>query len=383
MHRLFACILLASMAAYGQTIVNPDKMAAALKRILGQQSGGSSVKCEVTPIKPVLNWGFRFQAGYVARVPLSQYFGAGHKWAVIVRITPEQGERRPVYLMTRVELPNIPETKLHAETGGGYLLGEGRYEVEWTLVDETHRTCRKEWTIKVERRRSERKVQVAMPPHTVRGLSLRDAIEVKREKTDVGSLRVTVLLHATPLSPRRTKLRPADTLMLLGSLSSLLERLPSQSVRLVVFNLDQQKEIFRKNGFDPAALDEVARSMNKLELGSVDYSVLQNRRGHLQLLSDLVNEELAAKDPSDVVVFLGPASRHWDRVVQGDLEKPRDAPPHFFYFQLKPYFRLAPAMPDIIQRTVDNLKGKTANIHTPGEFAKAIEQLESRPSAGK
>lgn len=383
MRCLFVIILLASAIASGQTIVNPDRISAALKTVVNQREGKSSLKCEVTPIKPALNWGFRFQAGYIARVPLDQYFGSGHRWAVIVKITPEQADGGPVYLITRLRLPNIPETKLHAETGGGYLLGEGRYHVAWTLVDETNRVCRKDWKVKVELSRGERKVRVAMLPNTVRELSLRDAMEVTRDKADVRPVRITVLLHAMPLSPRRSKLRPGDTLVLLGSLSSLLERLPARSVRLVVFNLDQQQEILRKDDFHPKALDEVAQSMNTLELGSVDYSVLNNRGGHLQLLAELVNREITAKEPADVVVFIGPMSRYWDKLPQANLEKPRDAAPHFFYFQFKPYFRRTPSMPDSIQHAVDKLKGKTAIIHSPGEFAKAIEQLENRVAGRK
>ena len=378
MRWLFVAMLLTSGTAPSQSIVNPEKIAGILKRIMLQREGKPSVKCEVTPIRPALNWGFRFQAGYIARIPLNQFPGLGHRWAIIVKITPEEGEGRPVYMVTRIDLPNIPETKLHAEMGGAYLMGQGRYQVEWNLVDEKNRVCQKDWTVKVELSRSDRKVQVAMPPNTVRELSLRDSIRVKRDKADMRPVRITVLLHATPLSPRRSKLRPSDTLMLLGSLSALLERLPSRSVRLVVFNLEQQKEILRRDGFDPEALDQVAQSMNALELGSVDYTVLQNRGGHLQLLAELVNREITATEPSDVVVFIGPMSRYWDKLPQANLEKARDAPPHFFYFQFKPFFRRTANTPDSIQHLVDKLKGKTAIIHSPGEFAKAIEQLESR-----
>ena len=57
--------------------------------------------------------------------------------------------------------------------------------------------------------------------------------------------------------------------------------MPTRSVRLVVFNLDQQKELFRQESFSPKALDQVAQAINNVQLGVVDYRVLQNRRGHL------------------------------------------------------------------------------------------------------
>jgi hypothetical protein len=371
-------VLLFAAVASAQSIINPDRLSPRLKNAIEQRDGRSSIKCEVTPIKPALNWGFRFQAGYVTRIPLDQYLGSGHRWAIIVKITPEFGEPRPVYLMSRITLPTIPQTKLKGELGGGYVLGEGRYMVEWTLIDNKDRICRKDWKVEVERGRSERNVAVALPPNTVRDLSFRQRREMKAEKAGVSPMRITLLLHAAPLSPRRSRLRPSDTLMLLGSVSSLLESLPVASARLVVFNLDQQKEIFRRDDFDPRTLDQVAQEMNQMELGSVEYSILENSRGHVQLLSDLVNQELAVKEPSDAVVFIGPLSRYTDKIREINLEKPRDAAPHFFYFQLRPYFRRTANFPDSIHYAVDKVKGKTIVIHSPGEFANAIEQLESR-----
>jgi hypothetical protein len=187
-----------------------------------------------------------------------------------------------------------------------------------------------------------------------------------------------VLLHAAPMSPRRTRLRPGDTLTLLGAFSSLLERLPTKSVKLVVFNLDQQTEIYRAESFTRDSFDRVAGAMNRLELGSVNVGVLQNHRGHLDLLADLMNQELTAKEPSDIVLFLGPASRFWDNLPRDEIQQARAGSPRFFYFRFQPSFRRTTSFPDSIQMAIGRLKGKTSLIHTPGELAKAIEQLETR-----
>ena len=92
-----------------------------------------------------------------------------------------------------------------------------------------------------------------MPPSSVRGFSWFGA-PATGVRDDAPAVRLTVLLHAAPLSSRRTTLRVSDSLMLVGLLSSLLERMPTRSVRLVVFNLDQQKELFRQENFSPKAL---------------------------------------------------------------------------------------------------------------------------------
>ena len=53
------------------------------------------LRCDVTPQKPLLNYSFRFQAGYVVSVPMNQYQGSGHTLTTMVRITPD-GSSQPV-----------------------------------------------------------------------------------------------------------------------------------------------------------------------------------------------------------------------------------------------------------------------------------------------
>jgi hypothetical protein len=384
MRRILTVSLLAAAAACCQTIVDPARLPNALKSFEQGQSG-QRVKCEVTPFRPVLNFGFRFQAGYVARVPLNQYPGSGHRLRFVTRITPLGGGRKPTYLFTVVPLPKIPKTKASLEIAGSYLLGEGDYRVEWTLYDEKMRVCHKDWHAGASLGFSERKVKVAMPPGSVADLSLRGASEAGGGVDDARPIRLTVLLHAAPLSPRRTTLRASDKMMLLGTLSTLLERVPSRSLRLVVFNLDQQKEIFRQDGFDRAAFDRVTRSIDELELGAVDYGILKNRRGHVEFLAGLVNRELGADEPSDEVVFLGPPARILDNLPLAALERHGGSGPGFFYLLLKPYFRgrVQTSFPDSINYAVAKLKGKVVEIHTPAEFAKAIDQIESQAGPGK
>lgn len=377
MRRLPILMLLTASGAAAQSIVNPARLSPATMDF----DGGFHdlpLQCEVTPIRPGLNFGFRFQAGYSVRVPMSQYLGKGHLWVTLARVTPEGGDRKPVYLGARMRLPEIPPSKVEMEFGGGFLLGEGRYQVAWKMSDDAGRVCRTNWRIDARLTRGERKVKVALPPATVAEFSLRGAPLTRRSEDDAPRIRLTVLMHAAPASPRRTRLGARDRVMLLGTLSSLLDRLPVRSVRLVVFNLDQQKELYRQENFVLQSLDQVAQTINAVELGKVDYQVLQNRSGHLDLLADLVNGELTAQTPSDVVLFLGPMARFSDKAPSEELEKPPGATPRFYYLQYRPNFPQPSTLPDVITHAVAKLKGKTLVIHSPGDFAKAIDQVERK-----
>jgi hypothetical protein len=368
----------AACACSAQSIVDPSALGPAV-RLFERQAGDRPLECTVTPIKPTLNFSFRFQAGYVVRVPMRQYFGPGHRWLMAVRVTPEGGGRKPVYFAGRITLPDIPRNNAEVELGGGYLLGVGRYRVEWMMYDDGGRVCRKQWRLDAKLRGSERLAKVATPPYTIQAFSLRGSPAESRTRDDHAPFRVTILMDAAPLVPWRTRLRASDQVLLIGSLSAMLERLPTRSVRLVVFNLDQQKELYCRDGFTPGRIDDVAQAISGLELNVVNYHVLQNPKGHLDLLSSLVNRELDSAAPSEAVIFLGPATRFLDKPPPGAWDRVGGARPLFFDFQYKPAFRRsAPTFPDTISLAVSALQGRTFTIYTPGDFAKAIAQLEHR-----
>jgi hypothetical protein len=386
--RLAASLAFSSVALYGQSVLDSSKVALVAK-YFERQSGDRPLRCEVNLVRPQLTFSLNFQTGYVFRVPLNQYFGPGHLWGILTRVTPDAGGD-PVYLSSAVRLPNIPKSKVKAESGGAYLIGEGGYKVEWLLFDDSNRTCRKNWHVEAKRGPNDRGLGVGMKPNTVAAFSFRRWSSQTGKNADVRTLRrLTVLLHAAPLFPNSNRLRGYDRMLLLGSLASLLESLPARSVRMVVFNLDQQKELLREDNFTPEVFDSVAQSMNGMELQLVSYRVLTNQRGHLNLLADLVNQELRATDPSEAVIFLGPASRYFDKFPQEAIEERSTAGPPFFYLQYRPFFRPNPRrdataeFPDSIQFALKTVRGKTISIHTPDEFAKAIKQVEAQVSGEK
>lgn len=380
--------LLLVCAGSAQSVVDPGVLGDFVKRF-DAQPGERPLECSVTPIQPSLNFSFRFQSGYVVRIPMRQYFGSGHAWLIAVRVTPEGGGGQPVYFAYKVTLPDVPLNNVETEQGGGYLLGAGKYRVRWLLLDNDGRVCRKEWRLEAALKRGERQAKVAAPPYSIQAFSLGSGAADGALRDDRSPFRVTILLHAAPLSPFRNRLRASDQVLLVGSLSALLERLPARSVRIVVFNLAQQRELYRRDGFTPAALDEVTRAIGSLELNVVNYHVLEHPKGHMDLLSDIVNKELRSDEPSDAVIFLGPASRFSDKPAADAWDRPPgSSAPLFLYLQYRPVFRGALTdpqrlgrlqqsnVPETLGLTVAALKGKTYRIYTPADFAKAIAQLE-------
>jgi hypothetical protein len=286
--------------------------------------------------------------------------------------------------------------------------------VAWLLMDDGGRTCRKFWHVDASLGRSDKSVKMAMPPGSVAGLSLRGlpmrGSPVREREAEGPPLRLTVLMDAAPVGFRRSSraaLSPYDRVLLLGMLSALMESLPSASVRLILFNLEQQQELLRREGFVLRDINQVSQALNTLNLGTVDANTLANPGGRIGMLSGFINAEMRAEPSADAVVFLGPRERYDEKPPPDLLDKPGENSPHFFYLQYRPQGRRAlplgfdggaetarpsqrpplPAppdpyasfdSPDSISRLLDRVKGDTIRVHNPSEFAKAIARLERR-----
>lgn len=367
--------LMIASAAPGQYIVDAARGA----KFFATHADDRPLHCDVIPVPARLSFSFRFQTGYVVRLPLKQYSGPGHHWNILMRVTPAAGNES-FYFGSYTRLRNVPRTKAQGEFGGVYQVGEGRYAVDWLLADDQNRVCRKSWKVEAKLDSRERGLKLGLAANTAGPLTFRRWSQ-QSDDADVQPIsRLTVLLHAAPIYPRSTRFRVQDRLLLVGSLASLLEALPARSVRVVVFNLDQQKELFRQDDLTPDSFDQVAQSTGNLQLQVVDYRVLQNRRGHISLLTDLIRQELEAAPPSDKVIFLGPTSRYYDKVPDASLEQRPASAPQFFYFEYKPFLGREAEFPDSVAMAVKKVKGKTMLIHSPDEFARAIREVESQGS---
>jgi hypothetical protein len=416
MCQLIIATLLAGMAS-AQTAVNPADIPTAIKALQSHE-GEKNLRCEVEPTKPILNFGLRFQAGYLLEVPLVQYSGAGHTWTITLRITPEGGGE-PAYLTDRDSLSNTSRAEFTAQMTGTFLVGEGRYHVDFMVVDDGGRLCRRDWQIAAAPERNERAIKVAMPPSTVADLSYTAADNSTTAAPPIPR-RITVLMNSSP--PYIPRLRPlfqpnvvvppsggpefADHReALLGILSSLLEKLPGTTVRLVVFDLDQQREVLRQDGFTLKDMEKAAHAADDLEHWVVTVRELQEQPGRWGLLANLIRREINEQEQPDVVLFLGPRAGSQELMPQHFLESEKRTQARFLYLQYglsregidagmppemsnrppnlstpQPRYPMTPELvqQDAIDITVARLKGRTLRVYSAVEFVKAIEAIKRR-----
>jgi hypothetical protein len=392
-----------------QSLVAPAQIADA-QEAFEAAAIAKPLRCEITAVRPALDFSLRFQTGYLIDVPFNQFRGFGHELTVFVRVTSEGGD--PRFLVRTGKLPEVPDTKLQAEIAGKFVVGEGVYRIEVLLEDDLHRVCRNNWRIQVKRSGSERDLKPTTPPATVEEIGT--FTPTMAERNAGGRIeQLSIMIHAAPLSPRLSVLQDDDVLRLVGSLSSLLQQLPAMTVRLTVFNLDQSVVLFRKDDFSAKDIDAVATAANHLQLGLVNYKTLQQRGSPVGFLNKLVQAELAGTKPSDALILLGPRTMLPGGFLEPEPERPSSTAPQLFYIQYrlpKPLgpsrgpgsnsrgSRRAPQSQDIfptfddgrgvtsttlepqdaIERLIVDLKGISIPVRTPHEFADAIRHMASR-----
>lgn len=337
-----------------------------------------TLKCSIEQRRPRLDFAFRFMAGYAMYCRLGAFEGKKVTVVIYSRITPEG--RAPllfgeVYRLRAVlprELHGQDPRRLHLDIGmsGAFALGEGDYSVEILAMDDQGRTCRKRWTMHVAAARSERGLPMALDPLTAESLDTRVwDLEPTQKSTGV---RITILVDAAPMDPRESALRAWDRAFLLESLYSLLRQTPFTSVRVVAFNLEQQREIFRQDSFDRAAFMSLAHALRDMETATVSVQALKKRNSP-EFLAALASQELAASGPLDAVIFLGPNGRPADRTPSGMLPSSKAGGPLFFYFEYFPW--VGATFPDAIERLTKALNGRTFNINSPAQLGQAIQKM--------
>ena len=386
MHRAIMVAMFVRFAL-AQSVTLPEQLPQAVKE-LGPGAPHGELPCAVEALQSALNFGSRFQAGYVVRAPMNAYRGGGHRWYVVFRVTPREGSGQPVLFTDSINLPDDASPDATEEVHGLFLLGEGHYHVKWSMLDDLGRVFRKEWDLEAKATGKDR---ITMPPGVAADLAWRPTAAVP---ASTSPQRVTLLVNVSRMAGY-----PWTTLM--AALEPLLEKLSPASVRLVVFDLPGQRELFREDGFTVNGMNGLVHATNGLT-GSGDPGPFKHQAGVWDLLANLVNKEIHSPAPADAVVFIG-APWWTGEAMPSGFPKPEKGMPRFFSVHCSnayanpivhgvggwqgatPKFAQAsldqpPASNqfDTIKQTVLRMKGKIFVIQTPAELSKAIEEIDRR-----
>lgn len=354
-----------------------------------------------------LRFDLRYHAGFLVRLPWSETPDGG-KLRARIRVTPQKGT--PVLLGEYFDIPAVSEalsklprelasSPIAASVSGDFVVGPGKYKVELLFFSPDNKTFFKKWTFKTE------------PDAGFAGLMKPETVSEAPQSRWAGKLyldgiRLTLLLNATGTSASQARLW--DSHFLLTMVSTVLGQLPCRSLRLVAFNLDQQVELFQRDGFTLEAWSDVESALQATEFSTIDYrNLLPNTPS--EFLAHLVEQETST--PVDAVVLVGrrthflgktppqlKASLHTGAklyylrsdgpgyrmmithpdvgVFSVESDKIPDlATPDGLGFVMNGY--TDKQIPDSLTYLVRDLRGTVLPFGSSHEFGKAIEQLRS------
>lgn len=359
-------LLTLSVSSRAQVALTPSEIPA-VNEIIDSRAKQNSLKCDVRPWSPFLDFNFRYETGLVLSAKFGQ-FAPGEQPVTYLRVIPRGAS--PVIFRAFLELPSVPPDmsraidlkKMPLTMSGAFNIGEGRYSVELLLLNRQGRSCYKRWNLNTPRY-NDTAVPLALSPGSVAPL-VPDSWD---GKLDPNGVRLSVLLDAAPMNPYAAQLYTWDRALLLHAIASLLRQVPCQSVRIVAFNLQQQREIFRQENFDAGGLAKLATALKHLELASLPYQSL--RRGSASKFLLRLAQEQTSPDSSDAVLFLGPLLP----ADQNPLAPRRElATPRFFYFEFCP---VGAHFPDSIEHLTKSLHGSIFRISSANDLALAIQKL--------
>ena len=354
-----------------QFLVAPDaRSMQTVHKIFEGTPPKNTLVCEIETIAPRLGFSLLHWSGFNLNVPVKQLSldGRAPEFALTIEVTPKGGQ--PVYLGERFALQKILEGQTVPKGAavsytGGYYIGPGEYRIRFYAGDNRNKECRKTWNIKV----NAGKIPPRMEPNQVtavggerwRGLS-----------KDAPASRLTVIMEAAPLSPRRSMVRLSsyDRSVLLASLTTLLDQTKTTAATVIAVDPRNRKIIYSTDNFTPRELGRLARAVAQVNLGVVSLETLRGPNATDFMETVLATaQDSAAK--SEAVVFLGPVWG-WHGKVTPKIRELAQALPRPHYLGLTRF----PGMPDnLVAQVVKSANGKVKQLLTPADFAKALEKV--------
>ena len=377
-----AQVLLRGSGPLGEVRLHTSDLA-----IFAAEQQRDDIRCAVSPHHAMLGFDLRFHAGYEVAVPLRELAGRHNLLSILFRVTPVDGpeDADPVYFVQRIRVPEISEdAQGDAYLHGSFELGVGDYKVSWLMRDRSGRVCSDFWDVQARLTGKDRDINL-----TIAGSEVRPAeLEQFREEPPViradlsECLSVKVLVNFAPQNQHAATLQPMDTSALVSILRTISREPRIGKFSVVAFNLHEQRVIYRQENADRIDFPALGKSLDTLELGTVDLERLSNKHGETAFLTELLTKELARRPAPDALIFAGPKAMLSRRVSAEDLQSigPLSYPIYYMNYNLNPY-----EMPwrDTIGNAVKALNGREYTITRPRDLWRAVTEMVTQIAKDK
>ncbi len=269
----------------------------------------SDLRCNVVPIKPKLDLDFVFHSGFRVITPLKDVNreGQGNELTTVFRVISEDSPDDPIYMSQKVRIPPGETSEGHAlEIVGAFVLGEGRYRVNWLMRDKEEHVCSSSWDADAKLAGKETLLTEWVPKGVIRADEkdvFRPEPPALREPRE-NLLKVDIIVNFSPGNSTSVRLAPNDIQSVVDILHQIARDPRFGSFSVVVCSLAAQKVIYKQELSGRIDFPAIGDALRSLKLGSVAAKQLVTKDGLSHFIADIIREN-STNSHSDAVVLVG------------------------------------------------------------------------------
>jgi hypothetical protein len=303
--------------------------------------------------------------------------GAEDTLTILFRVSPQDPGEEPVYLIQKVEVPLIERgTTGDAELHGAFLVGEGKYHVDWLMHNRSGRVCASFWDLEAKPGKKDGHLADSI----ARGLILPADSQLFKEEPPIErdrqrqQLSLGIIVNFAPQNPRSNTLNEDDLQGLVAILRKISRDPRIREFSLVACSIRAQRIIYRQENGTHIDLPAIGAALSDAKLGTVDIKQLTWKNGQTRFLADLITEE-AGKDNLDALIFVSPRGYLENSIAKEGITFVRDLNRPVFYVN----YTLDPApWRDPIGMVVKKVRGLEYTMSRPRDLVNAWSDIVSR-----
>lgn len=381
---------LSMSVGYGQTLIPGLGSRGSMRlrqtdlAVLEQQEPRFDLPCNVSRMKPELDWDFTFHTGYQVRVPVTELVGNGNELTVLFRVVPQDHPDYPAYLMQKTRIPTLEAGSKGQQGGfeGVFTLGEGKYHVDWMMRDQREHICATSWDLETRLNSKDSQLRQWIPKARIQPVEpvFAEAPAVMRAP-EAGLPRVSIIVNFDPPDPSAIRLNERD----IESLVTILRRIGGdpriEMNSIIACSLETQQAFYRQEDPSRIFLPALGEALKSLKLGMVDAKRLTSTHGPAEFATDLIREHLTKEKP-DALILLGHKTG-WQAAVSSEALKSFENPGTLAFYLSYNSEQQAGLSRDPISSIVKRLRGVEYGINRPKDLFNAWSEVVSRIARSK
>jgi hypothetical protein len=338
------CLPQSGLCRNGLRLSNGATLAPRDEALLSGKGKHNDLDCSVESVKPEMKLDLRFHSGYVAEIPLKQIAGNGTELRTTVRVTPIADAGNSVVFTDTVTAPAIARgTGGSVDLGGEYVVGPGRYRVDWLIRDGAGHACSAHWKIETKIHHGMEKLPFPVPADTAEEAPIDAFQSAETNKRDPHLLHAKVLVNFSPGPQSEPVLSDAEILSLTSILRAVVRQPQFADFSVVGFSMDEEQVFYRQDPSPAIDFPAMGKAAQALKPGTLRAALLGDPASAGKFLGNLLRTELYQQQPApDVVIVISPKVMLDKKVPEELLGSDTAARCPIFYLNYDPDPRLNP-----------------------------------------